>query len=253
MPVNSLQFGQEPWKYLNGLKISNDGTTPDEIIDIAVGSCLDSTGVYQIEVDAALEVSNIVSGIGGLDTGSVAANTLYKVYLVADPVKLQPVGAVISVSATAPSLPAGYSIFRLIGYVATDATSDFLLGFWTAGNSSARLFMYDAPQATTITAGGATSYTAVSLAAFVPAVDNTPVWIAYDMTPAAASRIMSLQPFGAVGDAFKATSQVTAVHLTGNALVLAKLNSGAPSIEYAWSAGGGDAVALNVAGYEWFS
>lgn len=252
MPVSSVQFGQSPWKYANGLRITNDGTTPDEIIDIAVGSIMDSTGVYQIEVDSVLSPDITDDGLNGLDTGTVAASTVYAVHLVADPVTQQAVGAMFSLSATAPLLPFGYSVFALIGYVVTDATSDILLGYWTAGNSGRRTFMYDAPIATAITAGADTSYTAVTLTTFVPAQINTPVYIAYDMTPAAASRIMSLTPFAGTGDAFSATSQVTAVHVTGNAYVLSTLDSGAPKIKYKWSAGGGDAVALNVAGYDFF-
>lgn len=251
MPVSSLQYGQQPWGYMNGLGIANDGTTPDEVVTVAVGSCMDSTNVYQLEVDEALSIDVTTSGLNGLDQGSVAASTLYAIYIVADPVTQQAIGGMFSLASNSePLLPFGYSAYKLIGYIATDSSSDFLLGYWTAGNSGRRTFVYDAPQATAITAGAATTYTSVALTALVPPVQNTPVSIAFDMTPSAASRIMSLQPFGATGDAVSITSQVTAVHVTGNASVFARLNTAAPSIEYKWSAGGGDAVALNVAGYD---
>lgn len=237
--------------YINGLEISNDASTPDEIINIAAGQCRDSSDVYFLESDASISVDNTVSGLGGLDTGTVAASTLYAVYLVGDAVSGNATSAMISTNMTNPLLPFGYNVYRKIGYVRTDGSSDFLLGYWV-GNNNARKFLYDAPIATAITAGAATSYTAVTLTTFVPAVENTPVYVAYDMTPAAASRIMSLTPFDGTGDAFSATSQVTGVHVTGNAMVVANLDSGAPKIKYKWSAGGGDAVALNVAGYEFF-
>ena len=252
MPVTSVQYGQQPWKYVNGLQISNDTVTPDEIIDISVGSILDSTGVYQLESDSVLSPSIVNSGLNGLDTGTVAANTLYAVHLVADPVTQQATGAMFSLSSTAPVMPFGYSAFALLGYVRTDATSDILLGYWTAGNDGRRTFMYDAPIATAITAGAATTDTEVVLTTFVPAVQNTPVWVKYAMTPAAASRTLTLKTFGAVGDMCQATSQVTSVVLRDTAYVLAGLNAGAPALEYLWSAGGGDAVAINVAGYEFF-
>jgi hypothetical protein len=249
MPVSSVQYGQEPWHYANGLQISNDGTTPDEIIDIAVGSIMDSTGVYQLNVDAVLSPSIVSSGLNGLDTGTVAASTVYAVYLVADPVTQQEIGAVFSLSLTGPLMPFGYSAYALIGFVTTDATSDILLGYWTAGNSSQRTFMYDAPIATPITAGAATTDTAVVLTGLVPAVNLTPVYAKFAMTPAAASRTLTLKTFGAVGNMYQATSQVTGVVLSDTALVLSALNSGVPSLEYLWSAGGGDAVAIDVAGY----
>lgn len=251
MPVTSVQFGQSPWKYANGLKISNDATTPDEIVDIAPGSILDSTGVFQIITDEVLSADNTVSGVGGLDTGSVAASTVYAIHIIADKTQNELPAALLSLSATAPLLPTGYNIFALVGYIVTDSSSDFLLGYWTAGDSARRLFLYDAPQATAVTAGAAVTYTNVDLSDFVPAQEDLPVWMAYDMTPSAAGRIMSLTPFNATGDAFSAVGQVSTVHVEGNALVLAQLNSGAPTIKYKWSAGGGDAVALNVAGYEW--
>lgn len=237
--------------YINGLEVTNDSTTPNNIINVASGQCRDSTDTYVITNTASVNVTKTTSGLAGLDTGTIAASTLYAVYIVGDAVTGLTTGAMISTNMTTPLLPYGYNVFRKIGYVRTDGSSNFLKGYWS-GNNNSRLFMYDAPIATSITAGAATSYTALTLATFVPAIQNTPVWIAFDMTPAAASRIMSLHPFGATGDAVSITSQVTGVHVTGNVLVQARLDSGAPKIEYKWSAGGGDAVALNVAGYQFY-
>lgn len=249
MPVSSVQYGQVPWKYVNGLRITNSTGTPDEVVDIAVGSILDSTGTYQIITDEVLSPSIIASGLNGLDTGTVAASKVYAVHLVADPVTQQATGAMFSLSATAPLMPFGYSAFALVGYVVTDSSSDILLGYWTAGDSAYRLFRYDAPIATAVTAGAATSYTAVSLAAFVPAVENLPVSIAYAFTPGAASRTLNLTPGNAVGNAVTITGQVTSVVISGNAQVLARVTSSVPEIDYK-VANSGDAVAINVAGYD---
>ncbi len=247
----NLPFGVVPFLYINGLEISNPAVNPDELLSIAVGQCRDSTDVYQIQVTTALSINNLENGLNGLDTGTVAASTLYAVHVVADPVTGLAAGGMISLSATAPLMPFGYSAFRHIGYVRTDGTSDFLLGFWS-GNNNSRLFMYDAPIATAVTAGASTTDAAVSLATFVPALAGIPVWIKFAMTPAAASRTLTLKTFGAVGDMYQATSQVTAVVLRDSALILTAMNSTAPSIEYIWSAGGGDAVAIDVAGYQYY-
>src|SRR3990167_2279059 len=251
MPVNSVQFGQEPWQYCNGLQISNDATAPDTIVNISAGETMDSTSVYQLVSAASIAVDVSTAGLNGLDTGTFAASTVYAIHLVADQVNGNAIGAMASLSRTAPLLPFGYSVFKLIGYIVSDGDADILLGDWTAGNSCYRQFMYDAPIATAVTAGAATTDTAVSLAAFVPAVSLTPVWIKFAMTGAAASRTLTLKTFGAVGDQYQATTQVTAVVLRDTALILSEANSGAQSIEYLWSAGGGDAVAINVAGYFW--
>ena len=252
MPVSSVQFGQEPWAYANGLAISNNVATPDTKLDIAIGSILDSTGVYQISLDAAVTINAANTGLNGIDTGAFAASKVYAVFLIADPVSLQTSGCMLSLSYTAPTMPTGYSVFKLIGYATTDSSVHFLKGYWTAGNSTSRLFMYDAPLATPITAGAATTATAVVLTNLVPVVNNLPVWLYTAATPSAASRILSLTPGNATGIAVKITSQVTSVVVTSNSLVLSQLVAGVATINYLWSAGGGDAVAIDVAGYEFF-
>lgn len=251
MPVSSVQFGQTPWKYANGLRITNDGTTPNTKLNIATGSILDSTGVFQLVSDDALTINAATNGLNGLDTGSLAASKVYAIHLVADPVTQQDVGAMISLSATAPLLPFGYSAFALVGYITTDASVHFLLGSWTAGNSSRRTFVYDAPIATAVTAGNATSYTAVALTTFVPTLENTPVSIAFAFTPGAASRTFNMTPGNGVGNAVTVTGQVTSVVVSGNVSVFAKVTASVPEIDYKVS-NSGDAVAINVAGYDFF-
>ena len=234
--------------YANGLGISNDATTPNTKLDVAIGSILDSTGTFQLALNAPVVINAAANGLNGLDTGSLAASKVYAVFLVADPVTLQVPGCMVSLSYTAPVLPFGYSAFALIGYVVTDASSHFLKGYWSAGNGSQRLFMYDAPQATAITAGAATTYTAIDLSALVPTLDNLPVWISSAFTPGAASRTLKMQPTGATGDAITITGQVTSVVVSSNNYLYAKIATAKPEISYVVS-NAGDAAAINVAGY----
>lgn len=246
MSVN-LPIVNAPYLEVDGLEIA---VVDDENATIQAGRARNSTNENDIILNAAVTVNNLVNGINGLDTGTVAASTLYSLYLVGDSTQNNEAGTILSLSATQPLLPVGYDMFRKIGYLRTDGTSDFLLGYWS-GSGRERIFMYDAPIATAVTAGASTTDAAVSLATFVPAVSGLPVYIAFDATPAAASRILTLKPYGATGAPFRVTSQVTSVHVTGVALVQAQLLVGVPNIEYVWSAGGGDAVALNVAGYQY--
>ena len=248
----SLSYQYAPYYFSNQLQISNDATTPNTKLDVGVGTILDSTATFQLTNAAPIVIDATHTGLNGLDTGALAASSIYCVYLVADPVTLQTTGAMVSLSYTAPLLPFSYSAFSLIGYVATDASSHFLKGYWTVGNGSSHLFMYDAPQATPITAGASTTAAPVVLTTLVPAVNNLPTWLAVDATPSAASRTVEFTPGNGTGIAAKLTGQVSAVHVTGNVLVLSQLVTGVPTINYLWSAGGGDAVAINVAGYEYF-
>jgi hypothetical protein len=111
--------------------------------------------------------------------------------------------------------------------------------------------MYDAPQATAVTAGAATSYTAVTLTALVPLFANTPTWIYSAFTPGAASRQLFLQPQAGTGDAVIITGQVAAVVVSSNSLVLSSVNSTNQQINYKVS-NSGDAAAISVAGYQYF-
>src|SRR5580658_10166225 len=98
---SSVQYGQDLDYYINGLQISNDATTPNTLLDIGPGSCLDSTGTFQLNSNSTIVINAAVNGLNGLDTGTFAASTVYAVYVVWDPVTNLPTGAMISKSLTA--------------------------------------------------------------------------------------------------------------------------------------------------------
>lgn len=252
----------EPFLYINGMQVRNNATTPNTKLTVNAGICRDNTNTYDINIgnylgqgdpsitansDTVLDTS--VHGINGLDAGSLAASTVYNIYVVSDPVSANATGVMASTSDT-PLIPFGYSAYRKIGYAITDASVHFLL-FYLAGNNNYRQFRYDAPQATAVTAGNATSYTAVALTAFVPTLENTPVSIAYAFTPGAASRVLNITPGNATGNALTVTGQVTSVVISGNATVEARVTSSVPEVDYKVT-NSGDAVAINVAGFDYF-
>jgi hypothetical protein len=224
--------------YCNGFKITNNATTPNTKLDIAVGNMLDSTGTFQISLDTAVTINAANIGLNGIDTGSLAASTVYAVYLVADPVALQTSGCMISTSLTGPLMPFSYSAYALIGYVTTDSSVHFLKGYWSAGNTPLRTFTFDAPIAC-LSAGTQTSYTGVALTTFVPALVDMPVVIYSNFTANAAADIENLQGYNSTGDAVTIVAPVAGAtaHTTSQNVVLAQLNSGAPSIKYKVSAG----------------
>ena len=253
-----LQYGQDLPFYINGFGISNDATTPNTILDIAPGSCLDSTGTYQVNSNVTLKINAAVNGLNGLDTGTFAEAKIYAVYVVWDPVTFNPTGAMISLNQTTPLMPFGYSAYLLIGYATTISNAaHFLLGYWTAGNSSTRTFTYDAFQATAVTSGASTSYANVNLINFVPNVNNTPVSLYYNFSANAAADTLSLQCGNGTGDQVIVTAPVVAgtAHTTGLATVLAQpvtiTSVVSPVVNYKVSSSS-DAVAIDVAGYTWF-
>lgn len=117
--------------YIGGLTLSNDGTSPNTVIDVATGVAMsdDSTtlmtlaSAYTKNCNAAWAVG---TGNGALDTGStLAASTWYHVFLIERP-DTGVVDVLLSTSATAPTMPASYTKKRRIGSIKTDASSHIL-------------------------------------------------------------------------------------------------------------------------------
>lgn len=104
--------------YLFGLGLANNVTDITNDIDIATGSAINSTNTTLMSLasgltkrlDAAWAVG---TNQGGLDTGSIGNNT-YHVFLIMRP-DTGVVDALFSLSATAPTLPTNYTLFRRIG------------------------------------------------------------------------------------------------------------------------------------------
>lgn len=245
MSVN-LPVVNAPYLSVNGLEIAITGNSTATVQD---GRARNSSNENDIILESAATLDASNNGLNGLDTGSLANATLYALYVVGDSSGNNDAGVILSASASSPLLPFGYDMYRLIGYIRTDGSAHFLSGYWY-GTANERMFMYDAPIATAVTAGNATSYTAVSLDTFVPDVDGLAVWIAYAFTPGAAGRALNLTPGNATGNAVTITGQVTSVVVSGNAMVIERVTSGVPEIDYK-VANSGDAVALNVAGYQY--
>lgn len=245
---------------VRGLLVSNDANTPDSILNISAGIARDSNNIMDLAVGssfpnlegssvaAPLSIDATLAGAGGLDTGSLAASKVYAVYVIGDSHYYRPVAGMISLaSSSSPLMPFGYDSYRLVGYAVTDSSVDFL-PFYSYGNGSWRMYCYDAPQASAVTAGAATSYTAVALTALVPPVENLPVSIAFAFTPNAASDTLKMTPGNGTGDAVTITGQVASVVVSDNVIVMSKVTSAVPEIDYKVSTGSA-AVAINVAGF----
>ncbi len=112
--------------FIQGLHYANDGVTPDEIIDIDPGSAASDDGTFLIESGSTLSPDITAGGLNGLDTGAVAADTWYAVWVIADSAGVEPVGSLLSLSFTEGGLafPTDYDKARRVGAVRTDATAD---------------------------------------------------------------------------------------------------------------------------------
>jgi hypothetical protein len=241
------QIVNQPNMYVRGFPIVITG---DATLTVGPGQCRDSTNTFDMALDSTVTINAGVNGLNGLDKGTLQINTVYSVFLVSDPQNGNPTGAVLSESLTAPTLPYNYSAFRLIGFATADIDAD-LLPALISGNDSYRRLTYYVTQATGTTAGSSTAYVELSMGSFVPAINNTPVYIQGVMTPASAGNILYLRTALNVGDEAKIYGQVASVPVAQIVPVITVLEDGFPKISYKVT-NASDAAAINVYGYEYY-
>lgn len=272
--------------YMNGLKLSWLSTTS---LNVSPGQCRDSTDTNDIQLPASITygpsnarvtitptytISTTKSGALGVDvlpTAGVAASTLYYVYAIGSSTNNSPnqsgfdvnllPSALISLSATAPTLPYGYDMFRRIGAVRTDATAapSHLVAFFQTSNanSSNRTMNYVVDGTTAlkvVSAGASTSYAQVVLTSMVPAT-ATNVKVRAVLTPNTAGNLVALEPTknlsgleSALGYAAM-SGDVSAVATTGMLTCPMGVDASVANIYYKVS-NGSDAVDLYLQGYE---
>lgn len=119
-----------PTNSIGGLITSNDVSDLDHDIAISPGVArgladdanLRLASILTKQIDVAWAVGD---DAGGIDTGSVAADTLYAIWLI----KRSDTGvvdALFSLSFTAPTMPADYDKKRLIAAVVTDGSANII-------------------------------------------------------------------------------------------------------------------------------
>jgi hypothetical protein len=223
-----------PSLYANGLNIAWASNTT---LTVSAGICRDSSNTFDMTLSSAATINAAVNGANGLDTGTLAASTVYAVLLVSDSAGYNSPVALLSLSATAPTLPTGYDIFRRIGWAITDSGTHFLL-IYQSGSGATRIYTYDEPQVI-LSGGSATSFTAVSLVAFAPVVDNLPVCIQAAFTPSVADDAANLRSGGSSATTgCLITGQVAAKRTISQIHLDAKTVSSAPKVEYKVAASG---------------
>ena len=114
--------------YIAGLTLSTAGSSAT--FSVSSGVAVDSSAADSISLASSMSKTTSAwasgSGNGGLDTGSIAASTWYHAYLIKN-VITQAVDVLVSLSASSPTLPSGYTLFRRIGSMKTDGSNH-----WTA-------------------------------------------------------------------------------------------------------------------------
>lgn len=105
----------------------NDGSLPNSKRNITANQFIvgNSGGWSTLLNNVSVSVTSSISGAGGLDTGAVATSTIYYEYVITQANGASPAG-LLSLSSTAPTLPANYVAWGRTGGVAiTDSSGNF--------------------------------------------------------------------------------------------------------------------------------
>ena len=144
-----------------GLSVKNNATNPNYQLDVAADQVILADGSGNTVNIAALSATAdiTVSGVNGLDTGSEASATWYHVWAIYDGVNKR---VLLSASASAPTMPGGYTYKAWLGAIYNNGSSNFLKLVQRGLSVSAE------PSVAISAASGQTSYTSLSLSAQVP-------------------------------------------------------------------------------------
>lgn len=150
----------QPWRrtsgarkgHLWGLTMSTAGASTT--LTVGVGQCSDGNGVDIMDLLAATAKTTsawaVGTAAGGLDTGSIAANTTYHWYVIKRP-DTGVVDITYSLNASAPTLPTNYTISRRIGSMPTNGSSQ-----WTNFKQYEDSFYLQTPVTDSTTSPGTT-------------------------------------------------------------------------------------------------
>ncbi len=152
--------------YIDGLQVSDASA---DTKSIAAGSCRDSTNTLNIVSAGVLTPDITGSGVNGLDTGSAVSNTWYAIHVIADDAGVSAVASLFSLSATAPTLPATYDVFRRVGWVRNDGGSNFY-DYYSTSTGRDRFYLWREPETIleVLSNGSATTWATVDLDELVP-------------------------------------------------------------------------------------
>ncbi len=131
--------GSSIGKQISGLVPSNNVATPLTKLDVSAGNARSSDQTTDITLGSGITKIEgawaVGTGNGGLDSGSTFANsTGYHIHLIYHPTG-PVVDVLFSTSATAPTMPSGYTKRRCIGGFITDGSGDILPGLWRSDGS----------------------------------------------------------------------------------------------------------------------
>ena len=150
----------------SGLVISATSSTAISVTATAL-TVINSSGATKNLLAFSESIATGTAGAGGLDTGSLAQAKVYNVFAIYG---TGGTAAMLSLSATAPTLPSGYTYFSRLGAVVTANGSAVLLGTLQKGRKAQYLV------------GGANLSALPAIATGASGSVSAPTWTAVNVT-----------------------------------------------------------------------
>lgn len=265
LPVPTIPMVNAGLLYVNSLGVSPGVINADALscatLSIAAGQARDSTDTNDITVSATVILDPSTKGVvNGIDTGVLAATTLYYVWAIGDSTNYNAGGSLLSLSSTSPLLPVGYDMARRIGTVLTNAAGTRFLNFIQRGNGSGRYTYYAVPLATLVAAGTSTAFADVVLTTWVPPTASHAIIVSALTADAAntrtvvysADRSTTIAAAGSAGEIIQSSMGFAAASGIASATLTVPCTSaaGVQTIQYAVPVVvGATAVAVSVSGF----
>jgi len=141
-----------------------NSSTPNSKVDITADELIvkDTNSVAMLLSSVSLTLDITASGANGLDTAAEAGNTWYYGWVIAKPDGTT--AGLISASATAPTMPSGYTYKGLATAVRNDGSSNFVK-YRQRGNS-----VYYEAGVSVLSGGTASVETAITITSVVPPI-----------------------------------------------------------------------------------
>lgn len=177
-----------------GLDIAFFNTTN---ITLRSGLARNSADTFDINLSADQVINFATVGANGLDAGTIAANSWYAIHVIADSTGSHATKGLASLSATAPTLPSGYDIFRRVAWIRTESGAADIINFAqnVYGNLREMTYIDNASYVTLLSSGSATTFTGTSLAAGMPST-STSANVRFIFNPATAGNAFYFRPTG---------------------------------------------------------
>ena len=204
--------------YISGLTLNSIGTSGT--FGIAAGVANDTTNVKLMQLASAYTKTTsswaVGSGNGALDTGAIATNTWYHVFLICR-VDTGVVDVLVSTSVSSPTMPTNYTLKRRVGSMKTNGSSQ-----WTPFTQFGDEFLWDTPVNDVNTTATPSGSQALSVPPGVSVMART---ISYLSATTASSTMLVYSGLGSAQTSGTPTGNTTITTQNNNVVVTMQVNA----------------------------